>query len=381
MSTAGWVIGQKRSLSVQVMLTLMFSTGGLVCGQDFRDRDAASAKSMVDGAQTGQAQGRYLAPGSGQTSGAWKLGILSRNTDTGVLISQVQSGSVAQRAGMEANDLIVNVAGYQVGLVEGRLYDIADELVRRVDARGRVSLLVQNGRDGKLVKVPVVFTSLLRSVTGEVITTDRYAVSSAAVLTIRLLDITKPQWNEVSIAEVRMDVPRKFPVGYQLEFDPTLLRAGHRYAIQGKVVDRGLTILQTAQAQEVNVAGGHVNANLRMTLNNRPGGGAALPSLLVNQWYSKYLGRQPNAREAATWEGALSRSSTPEEIQAALLSSTEYYEQQGNDPDRYIDAVYMEVTGKKASAEIHRSLRKQLDQLGQRLKFVEDLIRKNATPG
>ena len=380
MVSASRVIGQKSCVRIPLLLALMFSAGGMVRGQDVRDRDASSAGSLADPAQSGQAQGRYLAPGS-QNSGAWKLGILSRNTDTGVLISQVQSGSVAQRSGLEANDVIVNVAGYQVGLVEGRLYDIADELVRRVDGRGRVSLLVRNGRDGKLVNVPVVFTSSLRRVSGEVTTTDRYSVSSAASLTVRLLDITKPQWNEVSIAEVRMDVPRKFPMGYQLEFDPALLRAGHRYAVQARVMDRGLTILQTPQAVEVNVSGGNVNTNLRMTLNNRPGAGGVLPSLLINQWYSKYLGRKPNAREAATWESALSRSSTPEEIQAALLSSTEYYEQQGNDPDRYIDAVYMEVTGKKASAEIHRALRKQLDQQGQRLKFVEDLIQKNPIPG
>ncbi len=348
----------------------------LVLGQDSRDRDA----SGVGGSSEGSAQGRYLAPG-GQTAGAWKLGILSRNTDTGVLITQVQSGSVAQRSGLEANDVIVNVAGYQVGIVEGRLYDIADELARRVDGRGRVNLLVRNSRDGKLVNVPVVFGSSLRSVTGEISTSDRYLVSSAAVLTVRLLDITKPQWNDVSIAEVRMDVPRKFPVNYRVEFDPALLRSGHRYGVQARVTDRGQTILQNAQVVEVNVAGGNVNANVRMALGGRPGSGAILPSLLINQWYSKYLGRQPNAREASVWEGTLSRSGTPEEIQAALLSSTEYYEQQGNDPDRYIDAVYQELTGKKATADVHRSLRRQLDQQGQRLKFVEDLIRKNASAG
>lgn len=110
---------------LRLSVLLAFLTGERpVAAQESRDRDSGPAQSAPVGAET---QSRYLPPG-GQPSGTYKLGITPRNTDTGVQILQVATGSVAQRSGLEPNDVIVNVAGYQVGLVGGRLYDIGDEL-------------------------------------------------------------------------------------------------------------------------------------------------------------------------------------------------------------------------------------------------------------
>lgn len=87
--------------------------------------------------------------------GRWTLGITATDTETGVRINRVMPRSAADRAGLERGDLIVTVNGYQVGFVQGRLYDLPTELERRADRRGRVRLLVQNRRDGQLQNLDV----------------------------------------------------------------------------------------------------------------------------------------------------------------------------------------------------------------------------------
>jgi len=85
----------------------------------------------------------------------WRLGVFAVNTDTGVRITQVVPNLAAWQAGLEARDVLVTVAGYQIGYVNGRLYDLASELQRRADPAGRVMLLVQNHRNNELVPMEV----------------------------------------------------------------------------------------------------------------------------------------------------------------------------------------------------------------------------------
>lgn len=87
--------------------------------------------------------------------GRWQLGIFARNTDTGVVVTNVLPRSAARRAGIEPGDVIVAIRGFQVGWVEDRLYPLGDELQRQADRAGFVSLLVQNVRNRRLVNIPV----------------------------------------------------------------------------------------------------------------------------------------------------------------------------------------------------------------------------------
>lgn len=84
-------------------------------------------------------------------AGQWRLGVYAANTDTGVRITQVIPNSPAWQAGLERGDLIVTVDGYQIGYVNGRLYDLSSELQRRGGPNGRVTLLVYDHRTGELV--------------------------------------------------------------------------------------------------------------------------------------------------------------------------------------------------------------------------------------
>ena len=85
----------------------------------------------------------------------WYLGVYAYNTDEGVMITDVIPGSPAAQAGLEPRDLIVTVQGYQVGHVDGTLYNLGDELQNRADRRGRVLFLVQNWRNEKLTNLEV----------------------------------------------------------------------------------------------------------------------------------------------------------------------------------------------------------------------------------
>ena len=361
---------------LRLSVLLAFLTGEKpVAAQESRDRDSGPAQSTPVGAE---AQSRYLPPG-GQPSGTYKLGITPRNTDTGVQILQVAAGSVAQRAGLEPNDVIVNVAGYQVGLVGGRLYDIGDELAKRVDSRGRVSLLVRNSRDGKLINVPVQFTSSLWTISGEIATSDRVNPGPNAVVTVRLLDVTRPQWSTNAIAEVSFSAQGRWPLAYRMDFDPSLLKSGHQYAMEAKVVERGLILMQTIPASKVNLNTNSTRSNLKLISTGvRPTGNNLSPSAQIGQWYQQYLGRAASPREISAWESDLKSGGSLQKVQASLLSSSEFYDQQNDNPERFVNEVYTAVDGTPPSPELSQSLRSDLEKKpSSRQQLVLDLLKKH----
>jgi uncharacterized lipoprotein YbaY len=85
----------------------------------------------------------------------WRLGVEVDNTDAGVIVTGVYPGTAAQRQGIEVGDILVAVSGYQVGFVGGTLFDISDEFTLRADRFGRVDMLVQNRRNGRLVNMTI----------------------------------------------------------------------------------------------------------------------------------------------------------------------------------------------------------------------------------
>ena len=365
-------------LSNVLRLTVLFACLAQeepVAAQESRDRDKSPSQSTP---VAGEAQSRYLPPG-GQPSGTYKLGITPRNTDTGVQILQVAAGSVAQRSGLEPNDMIVNVAGYQVGLVGGRLYDIGDELAKRVDSRGNVSLLVRNSRDGKLINVPVQFTSSLWSISGEIAAADRSNPGPNAVVTVRLLDITRPQWTTNAIAEVSFSAQGRWPLAYRMDFDPSLLQSGHQYALEAKLVERGLILMQTIPVAKVNLNTSTTRSNLKLISTGiRPTGNSLSPSAQITQWYQQYLGRPASPREISAWESDLKSGGSLQKVQASLLSSSEFYDQQNDNPERFVNEVYTTVEGTPPSPELSQSLRSDLEKKpSSRQQLVLDLLKKH----
>ncbi len=61
-----------------------------------------------------------------------QLGVVLENTTTGVVIQSVLPGSIAEANGLGVGDVIVAVSGYQVGIVNDKVYDAVDEIQKRM---------------------------------------------------------------------------------------------------------------------------------------------------------------------------------------------------------------------------------------------------------
>jgi uncharacterized lipoprotein YbaY len=331
-------------------------------------------------------QERYLPPGQ-QPPTTFKLGIYSRNTSTGVVVSNVVPGSVAQQSGIEAQDIIVAVNGYQVGVVNGRTYDIADELARRVDAQGRANLLVQNHRDSRLVNIPVQFfgssPGFGTSVFGSANTGNRNLVQPGMMLIARIVDVTYPQWQNVSIGETQVPYVGRWPMDFQVDVDPSQVRTNHRYAIEAKIVQRGYTVLELNSPVPVNINAG--NQRVQMTLvppTNavNPGipSNANRPIDRIGQWYQQLLGRPMNDRESTVWQRELAKGKSIDEIYATILSSSEYYDRFYGNVDRYINELYQVLFRRNPTAIEVQALRNQLARPTElRLPVVLNLVRQS----
>jgi putative lipoprotein len=372
---------------VLYVLVLAFTSCSLAIAQDDRDRDAVGNDPFIE-SRSGMPPGqeRYLPP-SQQPPSTFKLGIYSRNTSTGVQVTNVVSGSVAQRSGIEAQDIIIAVNGYQVGIVNGRTYDIADELARRVDGQGRATLLVQNHRDSRLVNIPVQFfggaPGFGTSVFGSANTGNRNLVQPGMILIARVIDVTYPQWQNVALGETQVPFVGRWPIDFQVDIDPSQVRPNHRYAIEAKIVQRGYTVLEMNSPASVNLNAG----NPRVALTLVPPNGGTNPGIPPNgnrpidqigQWYQQLLGRPMNDRESTVWQRELAKGKSIDEIYATILSSSEYYDRFYGNVDRYISELYRVLFRRNPTAVEVQSLRNQLARPTElRLPVVLNLVRQS----
>lgn len=85
----------------------------------------------------------------------WQLGLHAEKTDLGMLVTSVNRGSAADRAGLERGDRILSVGDERVGFVGSRGVSMRNALARQADSRGHVILLVQSRRHRGLTNVSV----------------------------------------------------------------------------------------------------------------------------------------------------------------------------------------------------------------------------------
>ena len=375
-----------QSYLVVLVSYLLLGLGSVGYAQDDRNRDESFNDSFADpNGFGGVGQSRYLPPGQRPPTN-FRLGIYSRNTDTGVLVTSVNAGSAAQQSGIEAQDIIIAVNGYQVGIINGRTYDIADELARRVDAQGRVMLLVRNHRDGRLVNIPVQFygnaPGMATSVYATANTANRPSVQPGMMLMARVIDTTFPQWQNVSLGETQVPLDGRWPVNFQIDLDPSQIRPDHRYALDVKVVQRGYTVLQMNSPATVNFA----NGNPRMAVTLVPPQGPApvgIPPGISNRpidqigmWYEQLAGRPMNDRESQVWQRELAKGKSLDEIYATVLASSEYYDRFRGNMDLYINEIYRTLFGRSATPSEVLALRNRLSQSAElRIPVLLNLVR------
>lgn len=349
--------------AVTAALAIAAHSGG-VLAQDVRQRDAALVPVGGDSrlVQTANRPASY------------RLGINVQNSPTGVAVMSVAPGSLAQGVGIEPGDTIVCVSGYQVGYVGDRLFDLGDEIARRVDAAQAVNLLVRDGRTGVLENVPVRFAAGSRAITGRIFSADNSRLPASALTLVRVLDVSFPQWQDVVVAQGQLPASG-FPAAYRLDL-PTL-QAGHRYAVDARVDHGGRVLLQTGQATPLTAVDRDQQVDLVLVSRQQPAGPQASlqPRDQIDQWIRTYLGRPPRNFETEVWMAELTRGRTLTNVQAGILSSSELFERCGRSRDIYVAEVYRLLYGASPGPTELANLQARYDRsLGVRLQFVEGLL-------
>ncbi len=379
---------QRSVLHPCVVLACIIIAGGVATADDIRTRDdAAWGAPAAQGTQMS-----YLSPVP-HRPGAYRLGINVQNTPVGVQVVEVGPSSVARAAGLEAGDTIVTVAGYQVGFVGERLFDLGDEIARRIDPSESVSLLVRSARTGALANLPVRFRAASRAVSGRILSDGRTRLPASGVIVVRLLDVTYPQWQDVTVAQTQLPAA-EFPMSYRLELPS--LTPGHRFAVDARGEHGGRIVMQSGRPTPLASVDRDQQVDLVLTAaaspaNTIPTGSSAgtgglvsmnagqSPSLQprdqIDQWIRSYLGRAPRAFETEVWQAELMRGRSLASVQAGILSSSELFERANRSPDLYVTEVYRLLTGTQPTPAQFADLRARYERaLGVRLQFVEGLL-------
>ncbi|MFM8414893.1 MAG: YbaY family lipoprotein [Planctomycetota bacterium] len=345
-------------------LAIAAALGGKAFSQDVRQRDAGLVPVGGDSRLVHAAN----------RPASYRLGINVQNGPAGVLVMAIAPGSLAQSVGIEPGDTIVCVSGYQVGYVGDRLFDLGDEIARRVDAAQAVNLLVRDGRTGVLENVPVRFAAASRAISGRIFSADNSRLPASAVTLVRVLDVSFPQWQDVVVAQGQLPAA-DFPKAYRL--DLPVLQAGHRYAVDARVDHGGRVLMQTGQATPLAAVDRDQQVDLVLVSRQQPVApqGSLQPRDQIDQWIRTYLGRPPRNFETEVWLAELTRGRTLTNVQAGILSSSELFERCGRSRDVYVAEVFRLLYGRPPNAAELANLQARYDQsLGVRLRFVEGVL-------
>lgn len=359
------------------LAAVLFSTP-LAFAQGIRDREGGASGGLVS-PNYQDSGSRWQNPGNG---GGWRpptyqLGVNVRNTERGVVLTNVLQGSAAQRAGLERNDTIISVAGYQVGYVGRQLYDLADEINARAGNSGQILLLIQNGRNGELRNITVSFGESRSIVTGTARWGTDVTLSRDAMLVVRIVDVTNPAWRDTIVVEQIVRNIGRGGTQYEIAYSPNTIQPNHRYAISSHIRDGNSVPFETSSPRQITLNGSLQRLDftldrVRNSGGNRPGG---FPTAQIVDLYQALLGRPPNAREIALWQTEFSRGATLNDVRRQLLGGSEFYDKNRNDDDQFLRDAYGSTQGRQPDADELSRMRQQLQKSGgSRTDLVRDLL-------
>ena len=287
----------------------------------------------------------------------WRLGIYPEDTDTGVRISQVVRGSAAERAGLEVNDRIIAVHGYQVGYVNGTLYDCGQEFERHADQQGWVRVLVQNNRNGQLMNLPVQLDPRHQGITGTVTYNDRSALPRDAMLNIELREVLSFNTSRPITLTRQSYTAARAPIEFNLDYDPTQIDARRNYVLHANITSGGREIY--SMRQDTPIFGSNPSQNVQLlvesTASSFPGGGGQPYQNggidQISSWFRDYLRREPRAQELYVWEQHLARGGSLTDAQLQILSTPEFYYQSNADDTEYVRRMFQLVTNRQPSQQ------------------------------
>ena len=289
----------------------------------------------------------------------WRLGVRVNNTETGVLVTDVPPGSAGERARLERDDLILAVGGYQVGIIDGLLFDLGDELRRRADTTGAVSILVQDHNTGRIANVRVQLDGNTTTLKGELVYRERLPLPSDSVVTVRIVDSSRP-YAAVRNGEISFRPTTANTIPFEIAYDPNYISSDDLYEVRASIVSGGREILQTVQAQPVITRGNPTQVRLNLVasspaLASAPGSSvvtAGYPNYnaatdQITKIYRDYLGRNPTNGELAALQFAPNIQTKLSTLPVELMAQQEFYDRTGNNNQVWLQQVFGMIVGKQ----------------------------------
>ncbi len=343
-----------------------------------RSRDAASSTAGV------WSQGSWL---TNNSSSKWKLGVRGDNSEVGVVVREVQPGSAADRARIEPEDIIVCVAGYQVGLVDGRLYDLADEINRRATDTGVVGLVVQDHRSMRLARVRVQLDHGQQLLRGQLVLNTTASLPPDAVITVQIENVSRPYF-QVRSGQIRLRPTGSKTIPFEIAYDPAYIFPQDVYQVRAYVTSGGRTIMDTPQPVRVLTQNNPREVTLQLhplatTVSNGSTTNVvtagypnfnAIDEQLVAM-YRHYLNRDPTLLELAALRTIPGIEAKLKELPLELMASQEYFDAAGNNNNVWLDRVFEEIVQRPASAQEHEQWMKRFAELRfSRMELIRQLF-------
>lgn len=347
--------------------------------------EAANAGAVSAPVTTGAATSQLLTQ-SDRRPPRWRLGVYSQDTETGVQINRVVADTPADRAGLEASDVIVAVNGYQVGIVNGVHYDCGYEFENQADADGNVMLLVQDHRTKSLVNLPVDLDSRMESVTGNIAFRDRVSVPGDAEVHIELREVVRQGTPAVALASTTITEIRQIPIPFTVEYDPLDIDPRRDYMIHASIISGDRTLYATTDQYPVITAdhGNNVSVAVVRAQQTPAASADAQREELETQivaWYRQYLGRDPYPYELPTWTSLVTeRGRTTQEVQAEVLAQDEIYNHCDRDKRQYIAFLSEQILGRPPTADELDFWIYRFDQSGVRKDLTNEFLSQYGQP-
>lgn len=289
----------------------------------------------------------------------WQLGIVADNTDAGVVVRQVRPGSAADRSGIFPGDVIVCVAGSQVGRVGNQVYDLSTEIRRKADSRGRISMLLLDQRLGQLKPQMIQLDSPATGISGTLTIQDNRRLPLDAVVTVRLENETRPHY-QVRNGEASFSLS-SYGAGnipFNLAYDPSYISSRDRYILRAYITSGGRTIYQTGRPTYVLTNGSPTNVQLVLQpAIYQPGGGSGGDIVQAgyvpfNAYrddivaaYQRYLRRPPSTLELAAYDGLPDIADRVRRLPVDLMATEEFFSLMGGNTNSWLRAAFGEIIG------------------------------------
>jgi uncharacterized lipoprotein YbaY len=282
-----------------------------------------------------------------------------QNTESGAVVTAVAPNSPAQQANISPGDVIVAVGSSRLGIVDGRIVELADELRKFTDNYGRINVLLFDSRSRTLRSANATLSSNASSITGVIALRDGQILPTGSTLILELRNATQPIF-EVAGGKSSTQIQGIGPYPFELNVDPRYISPTDQYELMAAIFLGNQQLYSLTQPVRLNA--GNMNQPLSMTLERFNGSvssgssvSAAYPNMggtdQITQLFLQIIGKPPTTAELLGWQSYLNQGRSIDELRFALLSSNKYRERFRGDDGVYLQNLIRELTNRTPSQQ------------------------------